>query len=156
MIKLTNNNHVYNNISTKPNDQFQKNNIESTQIPRLKRSENFPKMHEIMHENMKIRTKGGVKWSYRPWGRKTLQKLGRKRQKNLLCCLAKSKRERKVWKRFWKSVWISQSNVFFFKMETRCSIDRKIGSINWTRQRLTEFFKQDFDWSKIRLDQSKF
>ena len=96
MIKLTNNNHVYNNISTKPNDQFQKNNIESTQIPRLKRSENFPKMHEIMHENMKIRTKGGVKWSYRPWGRKTLQKLGRKRQKNILRCLAKSKRERKV------------------------------------------------------------
>ena len=30
---------------------------------------------------MKIRTKGGVKRSYRPCGRKTLQKLGQKRQK---------------------------------------------------------------------------
>ena len=61
----------------------------------------------------------------------------------------------KSMKKFWKSVWISQNTVFK-KLETRCSIDRKIGSINRTRQRLTEFFKQDFDWSKIRLDQSKF
>ena len=156
MIKLTNKDHVYNSIPTKPNDQFQKNNIESIKIPRLKRSENFPKMHEIMHENMKIRTKGGVKWSYRPWERKTLQKLGRKRQKNLLCCLAKSEREReKSLKKVLKKFWISQSTVFK-KLETRCSIDRKTGSINQTRQRLTKFFKQDFDWSKIRLDQSKF
>ena len=60
LIKLTNKDHVYNNIPTKPNDQFQKNSIESTKIPRLKKSENFPKVHEIMHENMKIKTKGGV------------------------------------------------------------------------------------------------
>ena len=86
---------------------------------------------------------------------KNLAKIRLKTTKNLLCSLAKSERERKVWKRFWKSVWISQSTVFK-KLETRCSIDRKIGSINRTRQRLTEFFKQDFDWSKIRLDQSKF
>ena len=60
LIKLTNKDHVYNSIPTKPNDKFQKNNIESTKTPNLKSSENFPKMHEIMHENMKIRTKGGV------------------------------------------------------------------------------------------------
>ena len=113
MIKLTNNNHVYNNITTKPNDQFQKNNVESTQIPRLKRSENFLKMHEIMHENMKIKTKGGVKWSYRPWGRKILQKLGRKRQKNLLCCLAKSKREKSLKKVLKKC--LNQSKQCFLK-----------------------------------------
>ena len=64
-------------------------------------------------------------------------------------------RERKVWKDFWKGVWISQRTIFK-KPETRYSIDRKIGLINRTRQRLTEFLKQDFDWSKIRLDQSKF
>ena len=58
-------------------------------------------------------------------------------------------------KSFWKSVWIRQRTVLK-KPETRCSIDRKAGSINQTRQRLTEFFKQDFDWSKIKLDQSKF
>ena len=51
---------MYISKATKPNDQFQKNSIESTKIPRLKKSENFPKVHEIMHENMKIRTKGGV------------------------------------------------------------------------------------------------
>ena len=133
LIKLTNKDHVYNSIPTKPNDQFQKNNIKSTKIPRLKRPENFPKIHEIMHENMKIRTKGGVKWSYRPWERKTLQKLGRKRQKNLLCCLAKSEREReKSLKKVLKKFWISQSTVFK-KLETRCSINRKTGSIKRTR-----------------------
>ena len=40
LIKLTNQDHVYNSIPTKPNDQFQKNSIESTKIPSLKRSEN--------------------------------------------------------------------------------------------------------------------
>ena len=62
---------------------------------------------------------------------------------------------RKVWKELLKKVWISQRTLFK-KAETRCSIGRKIGSINRTRQRLTKFLKQDFDWSKIRLDQSKF
>ena len=56
LIKLTNKDHVYNNIPTKPNDQFQKNSIESTKIPSLKSSKNSNKMHEIM----KIKTKGGV------------------------------------------------------------------------------------------------
>ena len=56
LIKLTNKDHVYNSIPTKPNDQFQKNNIESTKIPSLKSSKNSNKMHEIM----KIKTKGGV------------------------------------------------------------------------------------------------
>ena len=60
LIKLTNKDHVYNSIPTKPNDQFQKNNIESTKTSNLKRSENSIKMHERMHEIMKIRTKGGV------------------------------------------------------------------------------------------------
>ena len=64
-------------------------------------------------------------------------------------------KERKGWKTFEKVVWLSQ-NTIFKKLDSRCSIDRKTGSINRTRQRLTEFLKQDFDWSKIRLDQSKF
>ena len=105
---------------------------------------------------MKIRTKEGIKWSYRPWGRKTLQKLRKKMTKNLSAALpSRRERERKSWKTFEKDVWNSQRTVFK-KPETRCSIDRKTGSINWTRQRLTEFLKQDFNWSKIRLDQSKF
>ena len=62
---------------------------------------------------------------------------------------------RKVWKELLKKLWISQRTLFK-KAETRCSIDRKTGSINRTRQRLIEFLKQDFDWSKIRLDQLKF
>ena len=86
---------------------------------------------------------------------KNLAKIEVENDKKTLCCLAKSERERKVWKRLLKNVWISQRTVFK-KPETWCSIDWKTGSINQTRQRLTEFFKQDFDWSKIRLDQSKF
>ena len=58
---------------------------------------------------------------------------------------------RKVWKEFLKKVWIKQRTLFK-KAKTRCSIDRKTSSINRTRQRLTEILKQDFDWSKNRLD----
>ena len=75
--------------------------------------------------------------------------------KKSLCFLAKSEKEEKFEKNFWKGVWISQRTVLK-KLETRYLIDWKAGSINRTRQRLTEFLKQDFDWSKIRLDQSKF
>ena len=60
LIKLTNIYHEYINVEAKPNDQFQKKRIDSTKIPILKGSENSFKMHEIMHEIMKIRTKGGV------------------------------------------------------------------------------------------------
>ena len=60
MIKLTNIYHEYINIEEKPNDQFQKKRIDSTKIPILKSFENSLKMHEIMHEIMKIRIKGGV------------------------------------------------------------------------------------------------
>ena len=31
------------------------------------------------------------------------------------------------------------------KLDSRCSIDRKTGSINRTKQRLTEIFPKDFD-----------
>ena len=87
----------------------------------------------------------------------SLAKIEEENDKKFECSLAKSERERerKSWKTFEKDVWNSQRTVFK-KPETRCSIDRKTGSINRTRQRLIEFLKQDFDWSKIRLDQSKF
>ena len=58
---------------------------------------------------------------------------------------------RKVEKLFENDVWNSRGTIFK-KPEIGCSIDRKTGSINRTKQRLTEFLKQDFDWSKNRLD----
>ena len=82
---------------------------------------------------------------------KPCKNLSEKRQKIFSGALP-SRRERE---KFVKKCWISQNTVLK-KLESRCSIDRKTCSINRTRQRLTEFFKQDFDWSKIRLDQSKF
>ena len=39
---------------------FRKITLNQQKTPNLKRSENFIKMHEIMHEIMKIRTKGRV------------------------------------------------------------------------------------------------
>ena len=60
LIKLTNIYHEYNNIGAKPNDQFQKKMIDSTKIPNVKSSKNPIKMHEFMHEIMKIKAKGGV------------------------------------------------------------------------------------------------
>ena len=71
--------------------------------------------------------------------------------------------ERRKVEIFFEKDVLKQSKNCFKKPEIRCSIDwktgsidRKTGSINQTRQRLTEILKQDFDWSKNRLDQSKF
>ena len=155
MIKLTNIYHEYINIEAKPNDQFQKKRIDSTKIQNLKSSKNSLKMHEFMHEIMKIKTKGRVERSYRPCERKNLAKIWLKTTKNLQWSLAKSERERKVLKSFEKVVWISQNTVLK-KLDSWCSIDQKTGSIIRTRERLTKFFKKNFDWSKIKLDQSKF
>ena len=60
LIKLNIKDHVYNIIGTKPNDQFQKKWLESSKTPNLKSSKNPNKMHEFMHENMKINAKGRV------------------------------------------------------------------------------------------------
>ena len=76
--------------------------------------------------------------------------------KKSLCCLAKLERERKVWKKLLKKCLNQSKNCLKKKLDSWCSIDQKTGSINRTRQRLTEIFKKGFDWSKIRLDQSKF
>ena len=65
-------------------------------------------------------------------------------------------REREKVEKLLKKMFETVKELFLKKPETRCSIDRKTGSINRTRQWLTEFFKQDIDRSKIRLDQSKF
>ena len=83
-----------------------------------------------MHENMKIKPKRGIEWSYQPWGRKTLQKIEDENDKKLECSLAKSERERKSWKTFEKDVWNSQRTVF---------------KKTWNTM---------FDWSKNRFDQS--
>ena len=61
-----------------------------------------------------------------------LAKIEEENDKKFDCSLAKSKKERKSWKTFEKDVWNSQRTVFK-KPETRCSIDRKTGSINRTR-----------------------
>ena len=61
---------------------------------------------------------------------KNLAKIGEKMTKNLQWSLAKSERERKVWKKFWKSVWISQNTI------------------------LKKTWNTMFDWSKNRFDQS--
>ena len=87
------------------------------------------------HENKNKRR--GIKVLPALW-EKNLAKIRQKTTKNLLCSLAKSERERKVWKMFWKSVWISQSTVFK-KLETQCSIDWTCFSIN--RTSCFKFFK---------------
>ena len=65
--------------------------------------------------------------------------------KNLLCSLAKSEREREKFEKGFEKVFDSVKALFLKKLETRCSINQKTGSINRAGQRLTEFFKQDFD-----------
>ena len=60
LIKFFDKDHEYNSIPTKPNDQLQKKGIDSTKTPNLKSFENPIKMHEFMHEIMKIKAKERV------------------------------------------------------------------------------------------------
>ena len=74
-----------------------------------------------------------------------MQKFDRKTTKNLQWSLAKSEREREREREKFEKVFESVKTMFLKKLESRCSIDQKTSSINRTRQRLTEFFKNDFD-----------
>ena len=65
----------------KPNDQFHKIRLESTENPNFTNSENYPQMHENMHVNMKIDSKGRAQVSYRLEEREILQKERRKTTK---------------------------------------------------------------------------
>ena len=121
------------------------------QNPKFKEVRKYP-LNAWKHEN---KTKKRDKMVLPALREKKLAKIEEENDKKFECSLANLERERKSWKTFEKDVWNSQRTVFK-KPETRCSIDRKIGSINRTKQRLIEFLKQNFDWSKIRLDQSKF
>ena len=76
---------------------------------------------------------------------KNLAKIQVENDKKTLCCPAKSEREREKFEKTFEKVFESVKELFLKKPETRYSIDRKTGLINRTRQRLTEFFKQDFD-----------
>ena len=49
-------------------------------------------------------------------------------------------REREKFEKGFEKVFELVKALFLKKLETRCSIDRKTGSITRTRQRLTEFF----------------
>ena len=109
-------------------------------------------MHEKMHVKLKINEKERVWWTYWPWGRgKPCKKFGWKRKKiEDGACL--NRREKKD---FEKVIWISWIWLKK-KVYSRFSIDRKSVSIDRNRQKLTKIFKCNFDWSKNRLDQSKF
>ena len=73
-----------------------------------------------------------------------LAKIEEENNKKIVVLPCQVRERRKVEKLFENDVF-KQSKNYFKKPEIRCSIDRKTGSINRTRQRLTEFLKQDFD-----------
>ena len=73
-----------------------------------------------------------------------LAKIEEENDKKIVVLPCQVEERRKVEKLFEKDV-LKQSKNCFKKPEIRSSIDRKIRSINRTRQRLTEFLKQDFD-----------
>ena len=59
-MKLNHQDQVYNILERKPIDQFHKKWLESSKTPNLNSSKNLNKMHDFMHENMKINAKGRV------------------------------------------------------------------------------------------------
>ena len=58
---------------------------------------------------------------------------------------SRRERKREKFEKTFEKVFKSIKELFLKKLETRCSIDQKTGSINQTMRRLTEIFKQDFD-----------
>ena len=75
---------------------------------------------------------------------KNLAKIEEENDKKCVVLACQVRERRKVEKLFEKDV-LKQSKNCFKKPEIRSLIDRKTGLINQTRQRLTEFLKQDFD-----------
>ena len=125
-------------------------------------------MHENMHENRKIKPKGGIEWSYRPWERKTLQKFWRKTTKKCSESLP-SRREKKSWKTFWKRCfWNSQRIILrnlkynlrliekqvrsiepgkgSHKFLSKISIDRRIDWINRNSGKTVFWEKNQIFW----------
>ena len=73
-----------------------------------------------------------------------LAKIEEENDKKIVVLPCQVEERRKVEKLF-ENDDLKQSKNYFKKTEIRCSIDRKTGSINRTRQRLTKFLKQNFD-----------
>ena len=76
---------------------------------------------------------------------KNFAKIQVENDKKIFFAALPSRREREKFEKTFEKVFESVKELFLKKPETQCSIDRKTGLINRTRQRLTEFFKQDFD-----------
>ena len=62
-----------------------------------------------------------------------LAKIEEENDNKFECSLAKSEREREKVEKLFEKDFETVKDFFFKKPETRCSIDRKIGSINQTR-----------------------
>ena len=86
-----------------------------------------------MHENMKIKSKGRAKESYRFEEREILQKLRRKTTKIPMWSLANAEREKKFEKVLNRNFEKVRKEPFK-KAFSRCSIDRKSGSIDRNTQ----------------------
>ena len=76
--------------------------------------------------------------------KENLAKIEEESDKKIVMLPCQVGERRKVEKLFENDV-LKQLKNCFKKPKIRCSIDQKTGSINRTRQRLTEFLKQDFD-----------
>ena len=68
--------------------------------------------------------------------------------------LTESYGERKS-KELFEKVFVSTENKFLKNFPYDFWLIKILSSIDWNKQRLTEIFKNNFDWSKNRLDQSK-
>ena len=68
--------------------------------------------------------------------------------------MTKSYGERKG-KEIFEKVFVSTENQFLKNFPYDFRLIEVLGSIDRNKQRLTQIFKTNFDWSKNRLDQSK-
>ena len=94
---------------------------------------------------MKIKTKGRGKRVLSQFGERNLVKEKIKNDKNTEVEPSLNRGERENLKKLLKKLLLKKLRSIFKKPDSRCSIDRKTSSINRTRQKLTQIFKQDFN-----------
>ena len=179
LIKLNYKNHDNNILEQKPNDQFHQKRFETSKTPKYEKCRKYlMNMHEKCMKSWNKMQKEGQKGIAGLGRQKPCKNSGGKRQKIFGGALAKSEREESLKKLLKKWLWKRQSD---FKKKTcftsfdrsknsldqskptetlskhfeKSSIDRKSVSIYQNRQRLSLTFLKNFDWSKNRMDPSK-
>ena len=127
-------------------------NHQKPQFEKFQKSQWHAWIYAWKHE-IKCKRKG--KMDLLAWREENLAKRQIENNKKMKICLDRVVWREKREKTFWKSVWPIWKTVFK-NVPHDFQLIKTLGLINQNRQRLTQKFWINFDWSKNSLDRSKF